>query len=98
MRDGYIIIENLVSREVMDELRAEAAPHLELMGRNSFEGERTQRIYGVPEKLRSADPFIEHPLVLAHLDRLGKPDQKGPEDIEGGKGKLVRMGWMAHQV
>jgi hypothetical protein len=74
MRDGYIIIENLVSREVMDELREEAVPHLELMGRNSFEGERTQRIYGVPEKLRSADPFIEHPLVMAHLDRLMLPN------------------------
>ncbi|MEM6581485.1 MAG: phytanoyl-CoA dioxygenase family protein, partial [Pseudomonadota bacterium] len=43
-------------------------------GRNSFEGERTQRIYAVPEKMRSADPFIEHPLVLAHLDRLLLPN------------------------
>ncbi len=40
----------------------------------SFEGERTQRVYGVPEKLRAADAFIEHPLILAHLDRLFQPN------------------------
>jgi ectoine hydroxylase-related dioxygenase (phytanoyl-CoA dioxygenase family) len=28
----------------------------------------------VPEKLRSADPFIEHPLILAHLERLLQPN------------------------
>ncbi len=74
LRDGYVIIENLVSQETLDALREEAAPHLQRLGRNSFEGERTQRIYGVPEKLRSADPFIEHPLILAHLDRLLMPN------------------------
>lgn len=74
LRDGYIIIENLVDRDVLDALRAEATPYLQRVGRNSFEGERTQRIYGVPEKLRCADPFIEHPLVLAHLDRLFQPN------------------------
>ena len=74
LRDGYVIIEKLVSRESLDALRAESAPHLSRLGRNSFEGERTQRIYGVPQKLRSADPFIEHPLILAHLDRLFQPN------------------------
>lgn len=74
MRDGYIILPDLASPDMLDSLRQAAAPHLEHMGRNSFEGERTQRIYGVPEKLRAADPFIEHPLVLAHLDRLLLPN------------------------
>jgi hypothetical protein len=74
LRDGYIIIEDLVSQETVDALREEANPHLARVGRNSFEGERTQRIYGVPEKLRTADPFIEHPLILAHLDRLLQPN------------------------
>ena len=69
MRDGYIILKDLVSEEQMEKLRTESQPHLNKMGRNSFEGELTQRIYGLPGKLRSADPFIEHPLVLAHLDR-----------------------------
>ncbi len=74
LRDGFVIIEDLVPRETLDALRAEAAPLLSKVGRNSFEGERTQRIYGVPEKLRAADPFIEHPLILAHLDRLLLPN------------------------
>ena len=74
LRDGYLIIEKLISDEVLDTLRSASRPHLQRLGRNSFEGERTQRIYAVPEKLRSADPFIEHPLILAHLDRLLLPN------------------------
>ncbi|MEM8499705.1 MAG: phytanoyl-CoA dioxygenase family protein [Pseudomonadota bacterium] len=73
-RDGYIILTDLVSDEQMQQLRSEAEPHLQMMGRNSFEGERTQRIYGLPEKIRAADPFIAHPLILAHLDRLLLPN------------------------
>ncbi len=74
LRDGYVIIENMISHEQLDALRAAATPHLEQVGRNSFEGELTQRIYGLPEKLRAADAFITHPLVLAHLDRLFMPN------------------------
>lgn len=74
LRDGFVILHDMVEPALLDALRAEAAPHLDRVGRNSFEGELTQRIYGVPEKLRSADPFIEHPLVLAHLDRLFQPN------------------------
>ena len=74
MRDGYIILENLVTQETLDALRKASSSWLEKMGRNSFEGERTQRIYGLPEKFRAADPFIEHPLILAHLDRLLLPN------------------------
>ncbi len=74
LRDGDIILEDMVPAETLDALREASGPWLDKMGRNSFEGERTQRIYGLPEKLREADPFIEHPLVLAHLDRLFKPN------------------------
>ena len=74
LENGYIILENLVSTEQMQALRDACAEHLEQFGRNSFEGELTQRIYGLPEKLRAADEFITHPLVLAHLDRLFQPN------------------------
>ena len=74
MRDGFVTLRDMVTRQMLDALRQESAAHLIQVGRNSFEGERTQRIYGVPEKLRSADPFIEHPLILAHLDRLLMPN------------------------
>ncbi|MEE4191901.1 MAG: phytanoyl-CoA dioxygenase family protein [Halieaceae bacterium] len=74
LRDGYVIIENLIPEDLLAALRAAASPHLGHVGRNSFEGELTQRIYGLPEKLRAADPFITHPLILAHLDRLLMPN------------------------
>ena len=74
MEEGYIILHDMVTQGQLDKLREEAGEHLQHMGRNSFEGERTQRIYGLPEKLRAADPFIEHPLILAHLDRLLMPN------------------------
>jgi len=74
LRDGFIILEDIVPQVTVDALQAASKPWLDRMGRNSFEGERTQRIYGLPEKLREADPFIEHPLILAHLDRLLKPN------------------------
>lgn len=74
LEDGYVIIEKLVPEAALDALRDAAQPHLDKVGRNSFEGERTQRIYGLPEKIRAADPFITHPLILAHLDRLFMPN------------------------
>ena len=74
LSDGYVILHELVSESVLEAVRTESAAHLKHCGRNSFEGERTERIYGLPEKMRSADPFIEHPLILAHLDRLLLPN------------------------
>lgn len=74
LRDGYVIIEGLVDESQLTALRAEATAHLAPFGRNSFEGERTQRIYGLPEKMRSADVFILHPQILAHIDRLLQPN------------------------
>ena len=73
MEQGYIILERIISDEQLAAVREEAEAHLGHFGRNSFEGERTQRIYGVPQKMRTADCFIEHPLVLAHLDRVMQP-------------------------
>ncbi|WOJ97850.1 phytanoyl-CoA dioxygenase family protein [Congregibacter brevis] len=74
LRDGFIILKDLVNAEQLAQLRSEANHWLDKPGRNSFEGERTQRLYGLPEKCRAADDFIAHPLILAHLDRLLKPN------------------------
>lgn len=74
LRDGYVIIEELMDADELAALRTDAAEYLKHFGRNSFEGERTQRIYGLPGKFRSADAFIEHPRILAHLDALLKPN------------------------
>lgn len=74
LTDGFVIIENLVDEEQLALLRNQAAGFLDKPGRNSFEGERTQRLYGLPQKCRGADVFITHPLILAHIDRLLKPN------------------------
>ncbi|MEM6774343.1 MAG: phytanoyl-CoA dioxygenase family protein [Pseudomonadota bacterium] len=74
LAQGYVIIPDLMSDAQLNALRQDTQDHLQHFGRNSFEGERTQRIYGLPEKLRGADAFIEHPLILAHLDRLLQPN------------------------
>ena len=74
LENGHIILPELMGEEDLEALRAECSPHLAQFGRNSFEGERTQRIYGLPEKIRAADRYIEHPLILAHLERLLKPN------------------------
>jgi hypothetical protein len=73
-RDGYLIIPSLLDMAEVDELKQALLPLLEHKGRNPFEGHRTQRLYGVPEKTRATDALIAHPRVLALLDRLFLPN------------------------
>jgi hypothetical protein len=73
-RDGYVILTGLLSRKECDHLRAELTPLLGHIGRNAFEGHRTQRIYSVLNKTRSVDRLGDHPRVLALLDRLLLPN------------------------
>ncbi|MDB4975919.1 MAG: phytanoyl-CoA dioxygenase, partial [Myxococcaceae bacterium] len=49
-------------------------PLLDYTGRNGFEGHRTQRVYSVLSKTRAADRLVDHPHVLALLDRLLQPN------------------------
>lgn len=73
-RDGYVIWENLVGPEECDELRAALVPLLGRTGRNTFEGERTRRVYNLVAKTRACDEFVTHPRVLALVDRLLLPN------------------------
>ena len=61
-KHGYVIIPNLVSRELMNNIKAEITPLLTHDGRNEFEGHKTRRIYSVIEK------------TLALLDRVLLPN------------------------
>lgn len=73
-RDGYVILRDLMSAEECERLREAVDPLLDHIGRNSFEGLRTRRCYSVLEKTRAADRLVDHPRVLALLDRLLLPN------------------------
>jgi hypothetical protein len=73
-RDGYVIWENLLSAEDCQQIRDVVRPWLGHTGRNSFEGRRTQRIYSVLSRTRLCDRLVDHPRVLAVLDRLLMPN------------------------
>lgn len=73
-RDGYVILENLLGPGECERIRAAVTPLLDRTGRNTFEGERTQRVYSVLNKTRACDRLVDHPRVLALLDRLFLPN------------------------
>ena len=73
-RDGYVILERLFAADAVAAMREALAPHWGETGRNPFEGLRTKRIYAVIEKTLALNPLVEHPLVLALLDRLFLPN------------------------
>ncbi|MDQ3034212.1 MAG: phytanoyl-CoA dioxygenase family protein [Myxococcota bacterium] len=75
-RDGFVILESLLDAATLRELEAELAPHeaARPRGRNSFEGERSTRVYSLAGK---GEPFLrlaEHPRVVEVLDRLLLPN------------------------
>jgi len=74
MRDGYVTIERLLSGDTCNAIRAECRPLLDAAGRNAFEGFKTQRLYNVLAKTRIFDDLIDHPRLLALLDRLFEPN------------------------
>jgi hypothetical protein len=77
-RDGYLILEGLLTAAACEEIKAAVSPLLNRTGRNSFEGLRTQRLYNVLTKTRVCDALVEHPRILALLDRLFLPNYCSP--------------------
>lgn len=73
-RDGYVILRDVVPREEMAAIKREMLPALDAMGRNAFEGLKTQRLYAVLEKTRAADRLVDHPRILALLDAMFLPN------------------------
>ncbi|MEQ1865426.1 MAG: phytanoyl-CoA dioxygenase family protein [Micropepsaceae bacterium] len=74
MRDGYMIIERLIDAATCAAMRAESRRLLGATGRNSFEGLKTQRVYNILAKTRIFDDLIDHPRLLAVLDRIFEPN------------------------
>jgi len=74
-RDGFVIIEDLITRAECEAIRADVVPRfVHDRGRNNFEGFATQRLYAVIDKTFVCNPLVEHPRILALLDRLFEPN------------------------
>lgn len=72
---GFVVFERLLPESLVEEIRADVMPRFRHDGgRNNFEGFATQRIYALIEKTLSCNPLVEHPLILALLDRILEPN------------------------
>lgn len=73
-RDGYVVLPGLLDADEVRRTREVLAELLGPLGRNNFEGHLTQRVYSVLVKTRVTDALVQHPRVLALLDRLLLPN------------------------
>jgi ectoine hydroxylase-related dioxygenase (phytanoyl-CoA dioxygenase family) len=73
-RDGFVVVPGVLRPDEVDAIRADVLPRLVHPGRNVFEGLATRRLYGVLAKTAVCDPLVEHPLILALLDRVLEPN------------------------
>jgi hypothetical protein len=71
---GYVVLPRVLSADELRRVREGVAPLLGPTGRNNFEGEHTQRAYGVLAKTDACDVLVEHPRVLALMDWLLMPN------------------------
>jgi len=71
-RDGCAVIEGLASRDAMEELAREMAPHIEATprGREVFVGEQTRRTGGLIPRSPASHSLIGHPFVLDVVGRV----------------------------
>jgi len=74
-RDGFVVIEGLIDHAALEAIRADVMPRFQYSsGRNNFEGFATQRLYAVLEKTFACNDLVEHPRILALLDRVLEPN------------------------
>jgi ectoine hydroxylase-related dioxygenase (phytanoyl-CoA dioxygenase family) len=74
-REGYVVIEGLLSRETCEAIREDVTPRFRYSsGRNNFEGFATQRLYGMISKTDVCDALVEHPRILALADHILEPN------------------------
>lgn len=70
-REGYVICERLLPPSLVEQIRGELEPHFTgQLGRNDFEGERTERLYALLAKAPSIARLVEHPTVLGVMDHF----------------------------
>lgn len=73
---GFCVIEGAFTAEQVRRTKAQLSPWLQgkLMGRNSFEGELSERVYALLAKAPAIAEMVEHPDVLAIVDALLSPN------------------------
>jgi ectoine hydroxylase-related dioxygenase (phytanoyl-CoA dioxygenase family) len=74
--EGWVVIPKLLPAPLLADMRAALAPHLERrqLGRNDFEGYRTDRIYSLVAIDQVFADLVEHPRILAICDALLQPN------------------------
>ncbi|MEM8695096.1 MAG: phytanoyl-CoA dioxygenase family protein [Pseudomonadota bacterium] len=67
---GYIVFENVLPREQVDQVRAALQPFLDadITGRNDFEGLKSNRVYAMLAKSPIFADLVTHPLALAFAE------------------------------
>ena len=72
---GFVIVADAIGSSTMECLREQLEPYLrgELMGRNDFEGVRSERVYRLLAKAPVVAELIEHEAVLRVADALLAP-------------------------
>jgi ectoine hydroxylase-related dioxygenase (phytanoyl-CoA dioxygenase family) len=71
-KDGYVIVDNLVSNELMDQVAEELDPYVDLTppGRDDFVGRLTRRTGSLIPRSVASRKLIQHPLVLGAAAQL----------------------------
>lgn len=74
--NGYVVIHNLLAPDQLTGMRKALAPQLrvDLLGRNNFEGYRTERVYSLVGRGGLFEDLVEHPHVLALCDAFLEPN------------------------
>jgi ectoine hydroxylase-related dioxygenase (phytanoyl-CoA dioxygenase family) len=75
-RDGYVILERAIDAAAVAEVVTALAPYEQNrpMGRNAFEGQKSQRVYSLAAKGEVFQRLAEHPRVMALCERLLLPN------------------------
>lgn len=73
-QDGYVVLPGLLTESELEKIQAAVTPLLDKSGRNVFEGHASQGVCSVLNKTRTCDRLVDHPRVLALLDRLFLPN------------------------
>ena len=74
-REGFVVLEHVLSPVEVAAMRAALQPYLQgkHMGRNDFEGFHSERVYALLAKDPALALLVEHPRLLSIVDRLLEP-------------------------